>query len=233
MKFRLATVAVSFLALVMNVAPTAGQQHESDGQASEQPHTGLEIHEWGVFTAPRDALWLKQDMVAEWSSFPEFFHGYWPETELLYRGPVTKPVIFVHCDEKITFELQVKFATGRPLIWWPPAEVPNQGGLSRSINDGYMRDPPKSLLLFHTELNQGLDKQRQVADDHWLSALRRVDSASLSVEGGYNNFRSPEQGREQESFIYYDGVMQAPPTPIVTRTQLWNRGPVRLRIRLE
>ena len=32
-----------------------------------------ELHEWGVFGAPRNAKWSNLDMRAEWASFPKFF----------------------------------------------------------------------------------------------------------------------------------------------------------------
>ena len=46
----------------------------------------FELHEWGVFTAPRGAEWLQQDMIHEWMGFPEFFHGVLPERKLNYHS---------------------------------------------------------------------------------------------------------------------------------------------------
>lgn len=106
----------------------AGVARGEDAKAAPAPY---ELHEWGVFTAPRDAEWLKQDMIEEWISFPEFFHGVLPKRQLNYRGPVAKPVIFFHGEQAAELRLWINFANGRPLIWWPPSEFPaTPGGLA-------------------------------------------------------------------------------------------------------
>ncbi len=176
----------------------------------------LEIHEWGVFTAPRNSYWLKQDMLAEWSSFPDFFHGVWPKTKLAYYGPVTKPVIYFHTKSKLNLQLQIDFTTGRPLIWWPPAEFPNTGGFGqrKSLTKTRMNIDPDKSLLFNLQINQGMPNKQQVDAKHWLNHLRKVNSAPLSAHGGFSNFG---RGRHGEHFVYYDGVMKCPKAPTVER----------------
>ena len=187
--------------------------------AKEKPDpTKFEMHEWGVFTAPRDATWLKQDMVAEWSSFPDFFHGVWPKQKLSYRGPVTKPVIYFHTDQVLNIRLEVRFAKGRPLVWWPPAEHPNVGAPWVQSLTGKKFDKD-TFVQFQLRTNDGLERQRKVPKGHWLEALRKVKSASVMSYGSHNQFREHYQGREQESFVYYDGLMPAPKPPQLERSK--------------
>lgn len=192
--------------------------HIAPGQEPKAKPPKFEVHEWGVFTAPRNATWLKQDMLAEWSTFPKFFHGFWPKQQLAYRGPVTKPVIYLHSNQTFDMQLEVRFADGRPLIWWPPAELPNLGGWSgKSI--GEKKDVAEnSFLQFHLRVNDGLENQRDLDKDHWMQALRKVKSAAVRSHNSFTNMRSHYETREQEQFIYYDGVMAVPRAPVVIRT---------------
>ena len=64
---------VGLLALLCCVAPL---------RAAETPLTPAEpyeLHEWGVFSVPRNAVWSQMDMRAEWATFPNFFYRVWPD----------------------------------------------------------------------------------------------------------------------------------------------------------
>lgn len=199
MRYLLFCAGLSFIAL---------QRAES----FQEPESSYALHEWGVFTAPRDADWLMQDMLVEWQSFPEFFNGVLPKRELNYRGPVTKPVIFLHGEGKQQIDLLIQFADGHPMIWWPPAEHPADGMWYHGENVG----PPDTLLRFFATLNSGGGEVKPVASDHWLNDLRAVDATPLTVHGTYS-MRSLGSVIT-ESFIYYDGLMKRPPAPRVART---------------
>lgn len=169
------------------------------------------IHEWGVFTAPRGALWLQHDMLAEWRSFPEFFHGVLPGRKLLYRGPVRKPVIHFHGESSEPVNLTLQFSAGRPLIWWPPAEYP-ANGLGDPIREG------SSMLNFRVNLGKNEAKQETVSEGHWVEELRKVKAASLWGHGSWGR-RGGRTGPWTETFIYYDGLMKLPTTPQVERSE--------------
>ena len=180
-----------------------------------------EVHEWGVFSIPRGAEWANQEMLREWQSFPEFFHGTLPDRQLVYRGLVTKPVIFFHgVPDKTHVRLLVRFNEGRPLIWWPPAEYPADHGLPNrkmapELPEQWKGADPDSILRFSLILNE-TGEIAEVAADHWVSDLRAVDSVPLAVQGSFNN-RSPAASLFAESFVYYDGLFKSPAPPEVTR----------------
>ncbi len=214
MSFKQVTL-VAAITLVNFLAIACPSPNSVLGQEPKPLDHDLKVHEWGVFSAPRDALWLKQDMLVEWSSFPDFFHGYWPREKLAYRGPVRKPVVFFHSKNKMEVLLKIRFANGRPLIWWPPAEHPSQGGWSQPLVEKEKGDV-LSYLLFMIKLNHRDAKQREVPKDHWLQHLREVKSADVMTVGGLH--RLGHQA-ERENFVYYDGLMKAPPHPLVDRTK--------------
>ena len=181
-------VLINLFVILMVFVPMDCCRSQQKPAAEKKPPTDLEIHEWGVFTAPRNAYWLKQDMLAEWSSFPEFFHGVWPRKKLAYHGPVTKPVIHFHTQEKLSVLLQIDFTTGRPLIWWPPAVYPNTGGFgvrNSLIKKGEKIDPDKSLL-FDIHINKGMPNRQTIEKGHWLNHLRKVDCAEILTHGGHS-----------------------------------------------
>ena len=145
-----------------------------------------------------------------------------PDRQLVYRGSVTKPVIYFHgTEQKTRVRLAIRFREGRPLIWWPPAEFPVDHGASDGIKglglpEHWNNAEPKSILGFYLTLNES-GSTRDVSDDHWVSRLRAVDSVPLAVQGSNSQFRSFEESRIAESFIYYDGLFKSPAPPKVTR----------------
>jgi len=181
--------------------------------AFEPPQDGYELHEWGVFPVARNDAWAMRDLRAEWATFPKFFNRVWPEKSLPWRGEVSKPVIFMYAAKSQTIDLKVSFATGRPLVWWPYAESPGDTG--RKFPDGDPRE-----LKFHFSLNKGLGGEKleappAVEAGHWVEILRKVGAASVNTMGDYREMQVHTSGAER--FIYYDGIMKAPPAPEVAR----------------
>ena len=178
--------------------------------AGEEPQAVYDLHEWGVFTIARNDKWAMSDLRAEWAAFPDFFYRVWPDKRLTYRGPVRKPVIFLHAEKAGEVQLEVRFADGRPLVWWPAAVSPANGA----------GDNPRDRLVF--ELNLGELKNSAhhrvrappaVDTGHWIEPLRKVQSSTVTASAGWGRHGLD---LEQESFVYYDGVMKAPAAPKVT-----------------
>ncbi|MGI9518486.1 MAG: hypothetical protein ACR2NP_15630 [Pirellulaceae bacterium] len=203
------------LSAVWIFAPGATACAQDSAETEAAPFS---VHEWGVFTVPRNADWLKQDMLREWMGFPEFFQGVLPERELLYRGPVTKPVMFFHGEAQQPIGLAIQFATGQPLIWWPPVEHPAQGTFGNYLPEYLSGVPPESVIRYQMNLNQDTGTRNEVPEGHWVQALRRVDAAPLSVQNTYSMKRAVAENIS-EDFIYYDGLMQPPKPPVVARTE--------------
>ena len=191
----------------------------------KEEHASFSIHEWGVFTAPRNAEWLQQDMLREWQGFPDFFQGVLPKRNLLYRGPVTKPVIFFHqveTDRRKSVEqavsLTIHFANGQPLIWWPPVEFPATGSFGIVPPDKLKEAEPYSVIQYRLTLAKDIGERKVVPDNHWLTDLRKVKSTPFSVHGSASAKIHPDNNWISESFIYYDGLMKPPAAPSIERT---------------
>lgn len=182
-----------------------------------KPDRTWSLHEWGVFTVPRNNDWLKQDMLREWMSFPEFFHGTLPHRDLVYRGPVTKPVIFFHGKESFEIEMLIRFSTGQPLIWWPPVEHPANPSYGVQLPGDWKDADMNSLLRYVLTLN-ATGKIEKVPDGHWVNDLRKVAATPIVVQDSYSNLVSPDDNRIAEKFVYYDGLMKPPKPPLVERT---------------
>lgn len=95
--------------------------------AAEAQDAVYDLHEWGVFPIARNSAWAMSDMRAEWATFPDFFYRVWPKKRLPYFGPVTKPVVYFHAERLGPVQLTIKFAEGRPLVWWPATSQPADG----------------------------------------------------------------------------------------------------------
>ena len=203
-------LAISIAFALTNIQIVLGQV-----AAEKVDSAKYELHEWGVFTVPRDADWLKQDMLSEWQSFPSFFHGTLPKRSLAYRGPVTKPVIFFHAENEIDINMYVHFSDGQPLIWWPPVEYPAAGSFGASLPKQLKDIHPLSYLHYSLALNKGDGIRAPVTEGHWVNYLRNVKSSPVFAHGSYSNI-----GVEQisEDFVYYDGLMKPPTPPAVQRT---------------
>ncbi|MCZ7643740.1 MAG: hypothetical protein M5U26_00410 [Planctomycetota bacterium] len=185
------------------------------GEAGAEPEYSL--HEWGVFTVPRNEAWAQRDMRAEWADLPGFFYAMWPKEKLPYRGPVRKPVIFFHAEKPLGIRLGIRFAEGRPLVWWPATNMP-------ALRNGPVQ-PDRldfGLRLVHPDPDQAGQPHGcippEVPKGHWVETLRAVRAA--------NHFSSPGSSRMAirgpqamlcDNFLYYDGLMKAPATPGAAR----------------
>ncbi|MBI3829349.1 MAG: hypothetical protein HY291_07520 [Planctomycetes bacterium] len=181
--------------------------------AEPNADAAYELHEWGVFSVPRNDAWAQHDMKQEWAQMPKEFYGWPPGRTLPYRGPVRKPVIFFHAEKALQLDLTIRFAEGAPMVWWPAAAEPaNFGSLGK--NDGhrlvfslFVKDPPQGMP------NGG--RTIEVPEKHWVASLRAVKSEKIHSFGSHS--RLDGTGCDSENFIYYDGLMKAPATPKVTR----------------
>ena len=210
--------SASFFLHVLTVAAAAQELPA----AAAVPAPQFEVHEWGVFPVPRNDAWAMRDLLSEWATFPEFFHGRLPERGMLYRGPVTKPVIWIHTEEEFRLSVEVRFEPGRPLIWWPPTEYPATGTWEEGTPDllRWSVGVNRPYALFGGEEPVPEDSWpefEQVPEDHWIAALRQVECAELFANGSFNRLALEQYSRE--SFLYYDGLMPAPPSPTVERTE--------------
>lgn len=205
-----------YVLAILLCTPIVSFAQEHDKENAETPT--YDVHEWGVFTVPRGADWLKQDMLNEWKTFPDFFQGTLPNRDLVYRGPVTKPVLFFHTQDQFAIELYIQFADGQPLIWWPCAEYPATGSFGPIVPRDVKLIHEDALLRFYLSVNSGSGNREQVADNHWVNALRKVDAATVSTDRSYSNLRAPGESKVTEDFVYYDGLMKPPKAPTLKRT---------------
>ncbi|MBI3829347.1 MAG: hypothetical protein HY291_07510 [Planctomycetes bacterium] len=194
--------------------PAAGM---SAGEAPKPAAEPYELHEWGVFPVPRNDAWAMRDLKEEWAGFPAFFNRVWPERKLPYRGAVEKPVIFFHAEHQMAARLKIRFAEGRPLVWWPNADMP--GWLGGDSVHGEL-----DRLEFGLQLNawpgrgpnEPPHEPPAVDTGHWIETLREVKASLVLTPGSYSN-KQNGGGLACDSFLYYDGIMKAPATPKVTR----------------
>jgi hypothetical protein len=165
---------------------------------------GLEVHEWGVFTAHNDLEMANADMRAEWASLPKKFYGQADDRDLPERPFVLskKPVIFFHTPESLTVELRIDFPGGAPAVWWPATTYPaldaygNRPGVAES--KGAYRYLEWSLRVQepdHVEKEQPVPKPPQKGAAAWITMLRDVDARTLVTRS------------EGERFVYYDGLV--------------------------
>lgn len=195
----------------------------------------FELHEWGVFPVPRNAAWAMLDTRAELAEMPEFFCMMWPKEKLPWHGPVTKPVIYFYPEHAMELSLKIKFADGRPLVWWPAASHPVGGFGDAPLNELHFNlrlgdvAPPGSWQRKRLDEIAKRDKEPspwemrglkdtplpEVPTGHWIEALRAVPATKVFSSGGHSN--AGYQGDQVDMFVYYDGLMKAPATPQVAR----------------
>jgi len=170
-----------------------------------------DLHEWGVFKVSRNDAWAQRDMKEEWASFPKFFYRMWPERHLPWRGAVDKPVIFFHAEKAVKLQFTVTFATGKPLVWWPAASSPGEAGGLEPVGQ-------PNRIVWYVDLQaqgQGFKASHEVPEGHWVQKLRAVAASAIQTYGDASNRRGGDQ--QEESFVYYDGIFQAPAGPKVAR----------------
>ena len=195
-----------------------------------------DLHEWGVFPVPRNAAWAMLDTRAELSTMPDFFYMIWPKERLPWQGDVTKPVIYLYPTQPLEMKLKIRFADGRPLVWWPAASSPVGGAYEDKPANELCFDlrvgdfaPPGSFQrkrldqIAQGKIKESVIEHKRISDTavpdvekgHWIEALRAVPSAKVYTHGGHS--RMGYDGDQVEKFIYYDGLMKAPETPQLAR----------------
>lgn len=186
------------------------------------------LHEWGVFPTPRNAAWAKQDMLAEWASFPSFFRGVLPGRKLFSPSElkpnlgiliIDKPLVYIHNENMTAIDMKVTFQQGRPVVWWPPAIEPASVQQSKTTKHLRFKFVATGNAGQATPTGKALNRVLipKVKDGHWLNHLRNVKSSRITVTGGKIP-SSPSRGFA-EQFIYYDGIMPAPKTPVAKRDE--------------
>lgn len=186
------------------------------------------VHEWGVFPIARDAAWAKQDMLAEWSTFPSFFRGVLPGRKLFSPSElkpnhgimiVTKPVVYFYNQKQTAIDMKVTFPDGRPVVWWPPAVEP--ASVTPGMTSKYLKFKCVATGPIGAKSPIGTALMRvpmpKVDSEHWLNHLRGVQSSRITVTGGVIP-SSPGLGFA-EQFIYYDGITYAPKSPAAKRVE--------------
>jgi hypothetical protein len=166
----------------------------------------LVVHEWGVFSVYEDEEAALQAMRAEWMGLPKFIYGVRElSRNMPYRGPVRKPVIYLHCPQPMTVDLNVSFAKGRAMVWYPATVTPNSEKPDTRMLHWklYLKEPPKEGDFRPPAGFQAAD----VPAEHWFARLRDVDAGELFSEGSWNRFGA---SWDREKFVYYDGFVPAP-----------------------
>ncbi|MCW8129311.1 MAG: hypothetical protein KIS92_02915 [Planctomycetota bacterium] len=183
-----------------------------NGSAAEPEKASYELHEWGVFPIARNDAWAMRDLKEEWAGFPAFFNRIWPERRLPYRGEVAKPVVFFYAEKPLDVKLTVRFAEGRPLVWWPNASMPCWQGGERI--EGRLDRIEFDLSLLEMK-DAGNPQPPAVPDGHWVQDLREVKAARVITPGAHSQKAGQTYG--VEDFLYYDGIMKAPAAPTARR----------------
>jgi hypothetical protein len=178
--------------------------------APRQKGNGLIVHEWGVFGVYEDEKTALAVMRAEWKGLPRFIYGVRElDRAMPYRGPVRKPVIYLHAPQAMTVDLKVSFTKGRAMVWYPATVTPCDEGKpaqpdTRTLHwKLYLKEFPKEG---HFRPPAGF-QPADVPADHWFARLRDVDAAELYSEGSWNNLGA---SWDREKFVYYDGFVPAP-----------------------
>ena len=186
----------------MRIAIVAAAALTASAASAADPIKGLTVHEWGVFRVHADAESANADARAVWDALPGFVYGqvkgrklpmHWPSLEIR-----DKPVIFFHTGREADVSLRVDFPGGMPGVWWP-------GTQEQAVTDGRLAGAetgkPAGHLQWRLHVGGRGPVPPAVADGHWIGRLRKVDAAHVSAAVGERGF-----GRENEGFVYYDGV---------------------------
>ena len=178
----------------------------------------LTVHEWGVFSVYTDAKFANEDLAAEWTSLPKMFYRQFPTRRLQWTpAGVRKPIVYFYTKRpSLELEMQVSFAGGAPVVWWPACSEPEDNcdqiiGMYREPAPPPPKNSIKNLPVFKAlKWQVGLRTQPEAGahskvlvesdlpKDCWLQAARAVKDAALVTT------------RESERFIYYDGIIPAP-----------------------
>lgn len=161
------------------------------------PTIDFAMYEWGVWQIDAQGRVRSPEEVA--SESPAFVHrergvpGPRPELpEMVPNDPrhqvFDKPVVFFHSTRAMDVSLTVRVPNGRPWLYYPSATVGRVDGDPALRFSGRLLAPSESLP-------QGLALQAPPSG-HWWQWLRG---------GGGNTFITLD-GREAETFLFYDGI---------------------------
>ena len=138
---------------------------------------GYTLHEWGVFSVPRNDRWAMRDMRAEWASFPKFFYGSFPRKKLVYRGPVNKPVIIhlsskdvIHSFNLPNMRIKQDVIPGMSIPLWFVPTVTTEQMRKKPGNDEYVYEIACAQLCgnSHYSMRGFLTIDDQAGFDAWL-----------------------------------------------------------------
>ncbi len=151
------------------------------------------VHEWGVFHFKLGDVELsKSDILNELPKFIQKPRPIQPKLKLPIKpvpvrpnpvpprpGPYArKPIIYFYTDKPLKVTVEVKLTSGKPLCWWPYAEVKNNTFTWKNITVG--GSPEFSI-------SNKIDKKS------WFNAARNTDASWVDVNG------------TREKFLFYEG----------------------------
>jgi RNA polymerase sigma factor (sigma-70 family) len=189
----------------------------------------LVVHEWGVFTVFNAAKYANVNRKAEWGSLPSFFYRQFPKERLRWVPAAwDKPVVYFYAKpESLRLSVQVTFAEGAPVVWWPAVADPVDDGGFRTARTPKRARPFRSLTweAWVGDRAPGLRKHDPGAwvkatdfplpADCWLREARLPGASRLTVIGNIEGqpvriFPGAKDRAETERFLYYDGLVPAP-----------------------
>jgi len=209
------------------------------GKAVSKPtKDGLRVHEWGVFTVQPDVSHANAGLKAEWASLPETFYRQFPTQKLRYMPlMVNKPIVYFYsAHQAMRVSAKVRFPGGAPVVWWPAAAYPFDGGMgapmhARALRGGGEREAnaPKVFDDLTWEGWLGWKNPRHsygeyrpaeepyedvtesaMPENCWVAQARIKGPLPITVagsaRGGGRAFG--QNVRETERFLFYDGLVK-------------------------
>jgi hypothetical protein len=181
----------------------------------------LTVHEWGVFTIFNEQKFANLNRKAEWGNLPGFFYRQFPQQRLRWSpGAWDKPLIYFYSDRPaLKLEVNVTFADGVPVVWWPAASAPTDSGGTKATPVARFNSLTWGGWLGSSVPNQGerhpsgpswiTPEETPLAAAQWLADARLKDAAFFTVVGSKMQRTAPwtTERLESERFIYYDGLV--------------------------
>ena len=187
----------------------------------------LTVHEWGVFIDYHEADYANTSMKAEWASMPAYFERQFPKATFpTFYLPVSKPVIYCYTKRPaLQLALTLKFGTGAPVIWWPPADPLMIGGSMMPVAPGVKEDHLRRELSWHAWLGATIPSESATVDQarpwltvrepaleatSWLRTARVPDAAPITPSPSTWIYERKVADMHTERYLYYDGLIAAP-----------------------
>jgi hypothetical protein len=186
--------------------------------ALAQDPAGLVMHEWGIVTVAYRSKWTSvrtagsrrvagaelaaaglPSYVASWEQSVKAQIKEWEETPVI----ITKPIVYFYAPKATAIWMRVSVPTGRPHVWWPPAD---DFGPKADLpaRNGFNMDDPKAPPLSEIKPEHGFLLWKELTVDPaavelpkaegWWAAARRTDAAAVRHAQG------------AEKFVYYDAL---------------------------